>query len=75
MPTTRLLNDLIEVALKYGIIEQRGAWFTILDPMSGEVLQDKLQGQAAVCEFLDDSENIQVLSQVEFLIENMQTDY
>lgn len=65
------LKDLVEVATKYGIIEQRGAWFTIIDISSGEILQDKIQGQAKLYAFLEDTENIQILSQVEDLIAKM----
>lgn len=66
------LSDLIEVAMKYGIVDQKGAWFTLLDPESGEVLKDKLQGQAAVFTYLEDPENLEVLQQIEELVNKMQ---
>lgn len=42
------LKDLVDVAMKYGIVDKHGAWFTLLDPDSGEILKDKIQGQANV---------------------------
>lgn len=47
------IRDLIDVAIKYGIIDKSGAWFTIIDTKTGEVLEDKMQGQAKVVEKLD----------------------
>lgn len=61
------LRDLIDVAVKYSIIDKHGAWYTILDPESGEVLEDKLQGASAVYDKLDkDSE---LLHRVEDLVD------
>lgn len=42
------LKDLVDVAIKYGIIEKSGAWFTIIDVESGEVLKEKIHGLASV---------------------------
>lgn len=55
------IADLIEVALKYGIIEKAGAWFTIPD-----IVDDKIQGQAGMRKYLE--ENPDVLQQVETVI-------
>ncbi len=51
--------DFAQLAVKkYGIIAKAGAWFTITDPMTGEVLEDesgkpvKVNGMAKVLEFL-----------------------
>lgn len=55
------LADLIEVALKYGIIAKSGAWFTIPN-----VIDEKIQGQAGVRKYLD--ENPDILNRVEDLI-------
>jgi len=66
------LRDLIEVAIKYGIIAQRGAWFSIVDIDTGEVLKDKIQGQAAVFTYLEDENNAQTLRKIEDLLENCQ---
>lgn len=61
------LRDLIEVAIKYDIIKKSGAWFDIIDIETGEILEGKIHGQAAVNEFLDQNEKI--LAQVEKLVE------
>lgn len=57
--------DLVEIALKYNIIVQAGAWFTVMaDIETGEVLMDaegniaKFQGKANLIEFLKDDEDI-----------------
>ena len=55
------LADLVEVALKYGIIEKSGAWFTIQD------VPDKIQGQAGVYNYL--TEHKDILSKVEDLLD------
>lgn len=62
------LKDLVDVALKFGVIEQSGAWFTIVDIETGEVISDKIQGQAKVFELLDN--DIDLLSKVEKLVDN-----
>ena len=62
------LKDLIDVAVKYGIIDKHGAWFTIIDIESGEVLKDKIQGQANVYTELE-SEDL-LLERVEQLVDN-----
>lgn len=54
------LADLIEVAIKYGIIEKSGAWFTI------DGVEDKIQGQNGVYKYL--SENQEVLDRVDALV-------
>ena len=62
------LGDLIEVAIKYGIIERAGAWFSIVDTETGEVLNDeKIQGQSNVYAFLENHTDI--LKRVEELVE------
>lgn len=66
------LRDLIEVAIKYGIIEQKGAWFTIIDVTTGEIIQDKIQGQSKLYSLLEDTENVEILKKVEDLITNLQ---
>ena len=58
------IADLIELAIKYDVIDKSGAWFSILNPETGEELA-KLQGQASVREFLDDEKNVEVLSMIE----------
>lgn len=53
------LKDLVDCALFYNIIDQHGAWFTIIDPDTGEIIKDKLQGQASVVKLLEDDDDIQ----------------
>lgn len=60
------LKDLVDVATKYGIVEKRGAWFSIIDTESGEILADKMQGQASVYKELE-SEDL-LLERVEQLV-------
>lgn len=61
------LKDLVDVAIRYGIVDKHGAWFDIVDVNTGEILQGKIQGQANVYKFLD--ENIHIMEQVEGLVE------
>lgn len=54
--------DTVEVALKYGIIQQAGAWFNFVDIDTGEIISDdegeviKLQGKPNVIEYLKENE-------------------
>lgn len=61
------LTDLIDQALYFEIIDKAGAWFTITDTETGEVLKEKLQGQAKVKEALDSDDKL--LQRVEELID------
>lgn len=61
------LEDLIEVAIKYDIVNQSGAWFTITDIETGEMLSEKIQGQHKVKTYLD--EHGEVLARVEELLD------
>lgn len=61
------LNDLIEVAIKYGIVKKSGAWFEIVDIETGEVISDKVQGQANVYALLENDEEL--LAKVEQLVD------
>lgn len=51
--------DLIEVAIKYGIVNKAGAWFSLCDIETGELLTDengkelKFQGQSKLREYLE----------------------
>ncbi len=60
------LADLIEVAMKYGIVDKSGAWFNIIDIDTGEILVEKIHGQDNVKEYLLD--NPEVLAKIEQLI-------
>lgn len=56
------IADLIEVAIKYGIINKAGAWFNFVDIETGEIVCDeegkeiKVQGQANVAKLLRENE-------------------
>lgn len=52
------INDLIEVAIKYGIIDKSGAWFQIVNIADGELLSDKIQGQNNVYNLLEDDKEL-----------------
>ena len=64
------LSDLIEVAIKYEIIDKRGAWFNIIDTDTGEILAEKIQGQANLRSYLENVDNESVLTRIEELVEN-----
>lgn len=64
------LSDLLEVALKYNLILQSGAWFSVVDPDTGEIKADKIQGMANVRAFFADEEHEDVLSFVEDYIDS-----
>lgn len=57
------ISDLIEVAIKYSIIDKSGAWFDIINIGTGEIVQGKLHGQSAVYSIL--KENQELLKVVE----------
>lgn len=63
------LKDLVELAIKYGIIEKGGAWFSIINPDTGELIE-KIQGQANVNAYLENPDNESVLSMIEEYIDN-----
>ena len=56
------ISDLVETAMKYSIINKAGAWFTIVDPDTGEVICDeegnamKFQGQATLTDYIRENE-------------------
>lgn len=64
------LFDLIEVGLEFGLITRRGAWFDIVDPNTGEVLVESIQGQSNVYNFLADEANIEILKKLEEVIDS-----
>ncbi len=53
-----IVADTVEVALKYGIINQAGAWFNFVDIETGEIITDeegeviKIQGKPNLIEYL-----------------------
>ena len=44
-------SDLIEMATQFEVIDKSGAWYTIIDKSTGEIVE-KLQGKASVVELL-----------------------
>lgn len=56
--------DTIEVALKYGLIYQAGAWFNFVDIESGEIITDeegeiiKIQGKPNLIEYLQNDPHL-----------------
>ena len=57
-----IIADTVEVALKYGIIQQAGSWFNFIDLDTGEIIADdegeiiKLQGKPNLIEYLMDNQ-------------------
>jgi recombination protein RecA len=57
-----IIADTVEVALRYGIIQQAGSWFNFVDFDTGEIISDdegeviKLQGKPNVIEYLEDNQ-------------------
>ena len=64
------LRDLLDVAMKYGLIQQAGAWFTVIDPDTGEIKSEKVQGLQNLGEFLKDEANEDVLVFIEDYIDS-----
>ena len=58
------LNDLIDVAIRYDIVQKSGAWFSIVNPDTGEVIE-KLQGKRKVYDYLNDIGNEKVFKIIE----------
>lgn len=63
------LKDLVEVAIKYGIINKSGAWFSIIDSETGEQLE-KLQGLAKVYAYLENEDNEEILEMIENFVDD-----
>lgn len=61
------ISDLIDVAEMYDIADKHGAWYTLVDVDSGEILRDKIQGQANLYEVLDS--DIELLQRIEELVD------
>lgn len=63
------LADLIDVAVKFDIINKRGAWFNLVDPITNETIVENIQGQSNVYKYLSNEENIDVLKKIESIID------
>ena len=62
------LKDLVEVAMKFNLIDKSGAWFSILDVDTGELIE-KVQGVSRVYDYLKDPDNMDVLVKIEKYID------
>ena len=62
------LKDLVEVAMKFNIIGKGGAWYTILDTDTGELLE-KVQGVNKVYDYLESPQHQDVLKKIEDYID------
>lgn len=65
------LKDLVDVAIKYDIVQKSGAWYSIVDIETGEKLIT-LQGSSKLYAHLEDPENESTLSRIETLVESFQ---
>lgn len=63
------LKDLVEVAMKFGIIDRSGAWYAVIDPVSGEQVA-KLNGVAKVYAFLEEEDHLDTLMMIESYIDS-----
>lgn len=62
------LKDLLDVAIRYDLIVKSGAWFSIINPETGEATE-KIQGQARVYQYLADEAHEELLSAIERFID------
>lgn len=60
--------DLVDVAILYNIIDKRGAWYSILDPETGEIIKDKMQGIQSVYNALEEDSDL--LNRIEELVDS-----
>lgn len=61
------LKDLVDVAIKYDIVNKQGAWFYVVDTETGEMLTDKLHGASNLYELLEN--NTELLSKLEEFVD------
>lgn len=52
------VKDLVELAIDKNVIVKKGAWFDLVNPETGEVIGDKIQGQKNVEAYLIEHEDI-----------------
>ena len=55
------ISDAVDVAIKLGLVNQAGAWFTLIEPETGEV-KEKFQGKPKLVEYLKN--NIEAYKQL-----------
>lgn len=51
------ISDAVDVAIKLGLVNQAGAWFTLVEPETGEV-KEKFQGKPKLVEYLRDNTDV-----------------
>lgn len=61
------LKDLVDVAIRFDIIEKAGAWFSIIDSETGEYLKEKIHGIAEVYNILETDREL--LEKIEQLVD------
>lgn len=54
-------KDLTELAIQYEFINKSGAWFTIINPETGEVIGEKIQGQNNVKKYLEEQTEVTMM--------------
>ena len=52
------IKDLTELAIDMNIIMKKGAWFDLVNPSTGEVIGEKIQGQKNVEAYLRENEDV-----------------
>lgn len=62
------MSDLLEMAKLFEILEQAGAWYTVVDIETGEILVEKTQGLSNITQIISD--NQEILDRVSELVTN-----
>ena len=64
------ISDAVDVAIKLGLVNQAGAWFTLVEPETGEV-KEKFQGKPKLVEYLKDNTDVymQLSTDIQTLLE------
>lgn len=52
------MTDLVEVAIRFDVINKAGSWFDIIDPNTGEIIEGKIHGQANVIDYLNNHTDV-----------------
>ena len=50
------VSDAVDVAIKMGLVMQGGAWFSLVDIETGEII-NKFQGKSKLVEYLKENDN------------------
>lgn len=64
------ISDAVDVAIKLGLVNQAGSWFTLVEPETGEV-KEKFQGKPKLVEYLKDNTDayMQLSNDIQTLLE------